>query len=57
MSWTTKKDIQIHDVYNCFDKLEFTNTATDLYNAAVQDDKFDTIANSNKNCDVAIKTP
>ena len=50
-------DIQIYDVYKCFDKPEYTNTATDLYNAGVQDDKFVTIANSNKNCDVAIKTP
>ena len=50
-------DIQIYDVSKCFDKLEYTSTATDLYNAGVKDDKFDVIANSNKNCQVAIRTP
>ena len=50
-------DVGIYDVYKCFDKLEYFNTATDLYNAGVQDDKFVTIANSNSNCDVAVKTP
>ena len=28
-----------------------------FFNAGVQDDKFITILNSNKNCDVAVKTP
>ena len=50
-------DIQIYDVSKCFDKLEYTNTATDLYRAGVKDDKFAVIANSNKSCQVAIKTP
>ena len=50
-------DVQIYDVAKCFDKLEYVNTATDLYNAGVKDDKFVTIANSNKNCKVAVKTP
>ena len=50
-------DIQIYDIAKCFDKLEYVNTAADLYSAGVQDDKFVTIANSNKNCKVAIKTP
>ena len=54
---TSDIDIQIYDVEKCFDKLEFTNTAIDFYNAGVQDDKFITILNSNKNCDVAVKTP
>ena len=50
-------DVLIYDVYKCFDKMEFTNTANDFYNAGVQDDKFVVIANSNQNCDFAIKTP
>ena len=50
-------DIQIYDVAKCFDKLEYTNTAVDLFNAGIQDDKFIVVANSNKNCSVAIKTP
>ena len=49
-------DVQIYDVAKCFDKLEYINTATDLYNAGVQDDKFVTIANSNSICEVAVKT-
>ena len=50
-------DILIYDVAKCFDKLEYTNTAIDLYGAGVSDDKFVTIANSNNSCDVAVKTP
>ena len=50
-------DIQIYDVTKCFDKLEYTNTAIDLFKAGVQNDKFIVIANSNKNCDMAVKTP
>ena len=50
-------DLQIYDVAKCFDKLEYTNTAIDLFKAGVQNDKFAVIANSNKNCDVAVKTP
>ena len=50
-------DVQIYDVAKCFDKLEYINTATDLYKAGVTNDKFVTIANSNKNCQVSVKTP
>ena len=50
-------DIQIYDVAKCFDKLDYVNTANDLYNAGVQDDKFTLVANSNMNCNVAVKTP
>jgi hypothetical protein len=50
-------DIQIYDVSKCFDKLEYVTTANDLYNAGVQDERFVLIANSNRNCNVAIKTP
>ena len=54
---TKEVDIEIYDVAKCFDKLEYHNTAIDLYKAGVQDDKFVVVANSNKKCDVAIKTP
>ena len=37
--------------------LEYVNTATDLYNTDVSDDKFVTIANNDKTCQVAVKTP
>ena len=50
-------DIQIYDVAKCFDKLEYTNTANDMFNSGVQDDKFVVIANSNQHCDVSVKTP
>ena len=50
-------DIGIYDAEKCFDKLEYVNTANDLYKAGVQDDRFVLIANSNKNCNVAVKTP
>ena len=50
-------DLKIYDVAKCFDKLEYHNTANDLFNAGVNNDKFVTIANSNMKCDVAIKTP
>ena len=54
---TKEVDIEIYDVAKCFDKLEYHNTANDLFKAGVQDDKFVVVANSNKKCDVAIKTP
>ena len=50
-------DVQIYDVAKCFDKLEYINTANDLFNAGVQNDKFVTIAKSNEECHVAVKTP
>ena len=50
-------DIQVYDVRKCFDKLEYVNTATDLYKAVVQNDKVILVANSNKKCDVKIKLP
>ena len=40
-------DIQIYDVKKCFDKLWYEETANDLFDAGVNDDKFVTIANSN----------
>ena len=49
-------DIQIYDVKKCFDKLWYSETANDLFEAGVIDDYFVTIANSNKECNVAVKT-
>ena len=50
-------DIGIYDIAKCFDKMWYSETANDLYRAGVQDDKFILIANSNKKCEVAVKTP
>ena len=45
------------DVAKCFDKMNYTETANDLYEAGVVDDQFVTVANSNKKCQVAVKIP
>ena len=50
-------DLEIYDVAKCFDKLEFFNTANDFYKSGVRNDKFIVVANSNRECEVAIKTP
>ena len=50
-------DIQIMDIEKCFDKMSYKETANDLYNAGVQDDHFVLMANSNKRCQVAVRTP
>ena len=52
-----KVDIQIMDIQKCFDKMSYKETANDLYNAGVQNDHFVLMANSNKKCQVAVKTP
>jgi hypothetical protein len=56
----TKKediDIQIYDVSKCFDKMWYEETANDIYEAGVTGDSFVVMANSNQNCNVAVKTP
>ena len=50
-------DCQIYDISKCFDKMWYAETANDLYKAGVQNDKFILVANSNKESQVAIKTP
>ena len=50
-------DLGIYDIAKCFDKMSYSETANDIYKAGVQDDQFILIANSNKECQVAIKTP
>ena len=50
-------DVQIYDVKKCFDKLWYSETANDIYEAGVKDDYFVTVANSNKECLVAVKMP
>ena len=52
-----KIDIQIVDVKKCFDKMSYKETANDLFNAGVRNDHFVLMANSNKKCKVAIRTP
>ena len=53
---TKEKDIEIYAVTKCFYKFEYHNTANDFFKSGDQDDKFVIVANSNKKCDVAIKT-
>ena len=50
-------DLGIYDIAKCFDKMWYRETANDIYKAGVQDDKFILIANSNKQSQVAVKTP
>ena len=50
-------DCEIYDISKCFDKMWYQETANDLYNAGVKDDKFVLVSNSNKDCQVSIKTP
>ena len=50
-------DIGIYDIAKCFDKMWYAETANDLFQAGVKNDKFILVANSNKECQVAIKTP
>ena len=50
-------DIEIYDIMKCFDKMWAKETSNDIYDAGVVDDHFTLIANSNKICRVAIKTP
>ena len=50
-------DIEIFDVKKCFDKMWSSETANDIYEAGVKDDNFVLIANSNKSCQIAVKTP
>ena len=50
-------DLQIYDIKKCFDKMWAVETANDVYNAGLNDDQFNLVANSNKSCQVAVKTP
>ena len=50
-------DIQIVDIEKCFDKMNYKETANDLWTAGVQDDKFLLMTKSNERCQVAVKTP
>ena len=54
---TKNIDVQIVDIEKCFDKMSYKETANDLYEAGVQDDKFLMMAKSNDRCKVAVKTP
>ena len=50
-------DLGIYDISKCFDKMWYSETGNDIFKAGVQDDKFILIANSNKECQIAVKTP
>ena len=50
-------DCQIYDISKCFDKMWYAETANDLYKAGLTNDKFILVANSNKEAQVAVKTP
>ena len=50
-------DLGIYDISKCFDKMWYTETSNDLFKAGVKDDTFILVTNSNKNCQVAVKTP
>ena len=50
-------DVGIYDIEKCFDKMCYAETSNDLYKAGVKDDKFIMVTNSNKECQVAVKTP
>ena len=41
----------------CFDKMWAEETANDIYKAGLNDDQFILVSNSNKVCQVAVKTP
>ena len=53
----TGVDLGIYDISKCFDKMWYSETGNDIFKAGVQDDRFIMIANSNKECQVAVKTP
>ena len=50
-------DLEIYDVKKCFDKMWSSETSNDIYDAGTKDDTFVLIANSNKSCKIAVKTP
>ena len=50
-------DIEIYDIEKCFDKMWASETANDMFKAGLNDDKFVLVANSNRECQVAVKTP
>ena len=54
---TKEIDVEIYNAEKCFYKPKYHNAANEFFKAGVQDDKFVVVANSNKKCDVAIKTP
>ena len=50
-------DIGIYDVNKCYDKLWYKEIANDFYDSGVDDDNFVLVTNSNRKCQVAVKTP
>ena len=54
---TKNLDLEIYDIKKCFDKMWAAETANDVFKAGLNDDQFVLVANSNKSCNVAVKTP
>ena len=54
---TKNIDLEIYDAEECFDKMWAAETANDVYKAGPDDDQFVLVANSNKICEVAVRTP
>ena len=50
-------DVEIYDIKKCFDKMWASETANDMFKAGLNDDTFVLVANSNSECQVAVKTP
>ena len=50
-------DLTLYDIAKCFDSQWFAETMNDLWDVGVQDDRFGVIAEMNKKCNIAIKTP
>ena len=50
-------DIEIMNIEKCFDKMWYSETGNDIFNAGVEDDKFVLLAKSNAKCQVAVRTP
>ena len=50
-------DVEIYDVRKCFDKMWSQETTNDIFDVGIKDDTFNLIANSNKSCEIAVKTP
>lgn len=55
----TKVDIELtfYDLAACFDSMWWEETANDLWDKGVRDDKFTLISLMNEECDVSVKTP
>ena len=49
-------DIDVYDVYKCFDSMWLSECVNDLYDAGIRNDKLCLLYISNKNATIAVKT-